>query len=239
MNGVWLPVVSQTPFISFLFFVIHLIIANPKKPDNLSYNPLERCSIYERAKPMIRSPVALTAKQVEGSPTQDASAAFEAIFQEHWPRVHAVVYRLVGDSDEAEDLALEAFWRLYRRPPALDDQTGLRSWLYRVATNLGFNALRARKRRRQYEEEAGNRLLANDPSWDPAVEIERAQERQRVRAALARLKPRSAQLLVLRHSGLSYAELATALDVAPGSIGTLLARAEQEFEEQLKRVEGE
>jgi RNA polymerase sigma-70 factor (ECF subfamily) len=46
------------------------------------------------------------------------------------------------------------------------------------------------------------------------------------------MKPRSAQLLILRHSGLSYAEIASAIEVSPNSVGTLLARAEREFEEQ-------
>jgi DNA-directed RNA polymerase specialized sigma24 family protein len=63
--------------------------------------------------------VTVTANHVEPKTAQDAGASFEAAFQEHWPRVCAVLYRLVGDRDETEDLALEAFWRLYRRPPAL------------------------------------------------------------------------------------------------------------------------
>jgi RNA polymerase sigma-70 factor (ECF subfamily) len=52
-----------------------------------------------------------------------------------------------------------------------------------------------------------------------------------VRAALLAIKPRSARILLLRYSGLSYAEIAAALEIAQGSVGTLLARAEKEFEE--------
>ena len=178
--------------------------------------------------------MALTADQAKGKTAQEASAAFEDLFQEHWTRVCAVLYRLVGERQEAEDLALEAFWRLYRRPPSTGSPDNLGGWLYRVATNLGLNALRARKRRQRYEQEAGTQALIQEAGWDPATEIERAQERERVRAALAQLKPRSAQLLILRHSGLSYAELAAALDLAPASVGTLLARAEQEFIQHLK-----
>jgi RNA polymerase sigma-70 factor (ECF subfamily) len=182
--------------------------------------------------------VTVTANHVEGKTAQDAGASFEAAFQQHWHRVCAVLYRLVGDRDEAEDLAMETFWRLYRRPPAENSPSGLGGWLYRVATNLGFNALRARKRRKRYEEEAGLQALQINGSWDPADEIERAQERERVRAVLAQMKPRPAQLLILRHSGMSYAELAEALGVATSSIGTLLARAEEEFAERLKQIEG-
>jgi RNA polymerase sigma-70 factor (ECF subfamily) len=169
---------------------------------------------------------------------QDAAVAFEAIFHEHWTRVYALLFRLVGDRAEAEDLALEVFWRLYRRPPAREHGSNLSSWLYRVATNLGYNALRAFKRRQRYEEEAGRLALEAAPAPDPGIAAERAQEREQVRHVLARMKPRSAQLLILRHSGLSYAELAAALGVSPASIGTMLARAEREFEAQYRALEG-
>ena len=148
-----------------------------------------------------------------------------------------MVFRLVGDGDEAQDLALEAFWRLYNRPPDLDE-TGLGGWLYRVATNLGFNALRARRRRWQYEGQAAISALEQSKPQDPALAVEQAQERQRVQAALGSMRSRSARLLVLRYSDLSYAEIAEALGVAPGSVGTLLARAEAEFERCYRRLEG-
>jgi RNA polymerase sigma-70 factor (ECF subfamily) len=69
------------------------------------------------------------------------------------------------------------------------------------------------------------------------LQVEKTQERQRVRSALAQMKPRSARLLLLRHTGLSYAEIAAALEIAPGSVGTLLARAEAEFEREYRRQE--
>jgi RNA polymerase sigma-70 factor (ECF subfamily) len=168
--------------------------------------------------------------------TEGAESAFEAAFREHWPRLVATLYRLVGESDEAEDLALETFWRLHLNPPSLAHQDSLRGWLYRVATNLGLNALRARKRRQSYEAQAGHLDIQANAPGDPADEVERAHEGSRVRLVLAQMKPRSAQLLVLRHSGFSYAEIAAALGVAPGSVGVLLARAEKEFEERYKRL---
>jgi RNA polymerase sigma-70 factor, ECF subfamily len=166
----------------------------------------------------------------------EETAQFEAAFQEHWPRVYGAVFRLVGDRAEAEDLALETFWRLCQRPPRRGEN--LAGWLYRVATNLGYNALRARKRRARYEEQAGKLEISNRAQQDPAVEVERADERRQVRAALDQMKPKSARLLILRHSGLSYAELAATLGLAPGSIGTLLARAEQEFLTNYQKIRG-
>jgi len=106
-----------------------------------------------------------------------------------------------------------------------------------VATNMGLNALRSRQRRSQYEQEAGSLDIEPSQPLDPADAVESAQEREQVREALRRMKPRSAQVLLLRHSGLSYAEIAAALEVSPASVGTLLARAEQEFEKQYRDVE--
>jgi RNA polymerase sigma-70 factor (ECF subfamily) len=161
-------------------------------------------------------------------PKQREMAAFEAVFFQHYTRIYALLFRLVGDRAEAEDLTLEAFWKLWQQPPTRPDNLG--GWLYRVALRLGYNALRAARRRAGYEAEAGWDALEQAAPLDPAREVERADERARVRAVLDRMAERDAQLLILRHSGLAYREIAAALGVSPSSIGTLLARAEQEFE---------
>jgi RNA polymerase sigma-70 factor (ECF subfamily) len=139
-----------------------------------------------------------------------------------------VLFRLLGDRAEAEDLTLETFWRLWDRAPGRPEN--LAGWLYRVAMRLGYNALRAGRRRERYEIEAGVEALEVNAPPDPALSAELAEERARVRAALRRLPPRDAQLLLLRQTGLSYKELAIALGVAPGSVGALLTRAEAKFE---------
>jgi len=150
------------------------------------------------------------------------------LFNQHWERICNVLYRLLGDLDEAEDIALETFLRLYQRPPRRKDNLG--GWLYRVATNLGLNALRSRKRRQLYEQQIDPISLMERSMENPAEIYERKQERQNVQAVLSSMKPRSAQILVLRHSGFAYAEIAEALGISPGSVGTLLSRAEKEFE---------
>jgi RNA polymerase sigma-70 factor (ECF subfamily) len=159
---------------------------------------------------------------------RDVDGEFERAFAQHYARVYGVLVRLVGDRAEAEDLAVETFWRLWERAPQRWDNLG--GWLYRVAVRLGYNALRAARRRAQYEIAAGRDALERAAPPDPAAAAEQAEERARVRAVLRRMPARSAQLLILRHTGLSYQEVASALDLAPGSVGTLLARAEAEFE---------
>lgn len=159
-------------------------------------------------------------------------ADFESIFIEQWSRICHLLYRLLGDWADAEDIALETLTRLYQRPPK--EGSNLNGWLYRVALNLGYNELRSAKRRQRYEDEAGKIDLEEFSSPDPELTLEKLQERERVRITLAGMKPRSAKLLILRHSGFSYREIARVLEIKPGSIGKLLSRAENEFKKKYR-----
>lgn len=160
---------------------------------------------------------------------------FETVFHQYWPSIHRLLIRMVGDVDEAQDLAHEAFLRLHRRPGLLAAGQNPGGWLYRVASNLGYNALRSRRRRRQYEIEAGRRVMESNAALDPGHELERTEERAQVRTILGAMKPRSARILILRQSGLTYAELAATLNLAPASVGKVLARAELEFERKYRQ----
>jgi RNA polymerase sigma-70 factor (ECF subfamily) len=160
----------------------------------------------------------------------DREAAFEAAFSEHYARIYGVLFRLMGDRAEAEDLTVETFWRLWQRAPERADNVA--GWLYRVAVRLGYNALRGAKRRARYELEAGAEALERSAAPDPEAAAVLAEQRERARWALQRLPARDAKLLILRSAGLSYKELAAATGVAPGSVGTLLARAEAAFERE-------
>lgn len=164
---------------------------------------------------------------------QTNKSTFNELFESHWARVYRLLHRMMGDGDSAEELALDVFWQLYRTPPAVKDDDELAGWLYRVALRRGYNALRAAKRRDKYEQ-AASAALVGSTTASPDVEVERQMEQERVRGVLAQLKPRSAELLILRYSGLSYKEIAGTLEIAPASVGTLLARAEKEFEAVFK-----
>jgi len=158
---------------------------------------------------------------------QGDTAAFEALFYRHYDRVYGLLFRLVGNRGEAEDLTQEVFLKLYQRHFASGREHNVSAWLYRVATNMGYNAIRGRRRRWRR-----NTQLVPDATEQPATPAEEVAQREMqatVRAALARLAPRDSQLLLLRQMGLSYAELAAACEVAPTSVGTLLRRAAEAF----------
>jgi RNA polymerase sigma-70 factor (ECF subfamily) len=162
------------------------------------------------------------------------AASFETLFYRHYDRVYGLLFRLVGNRVEAEDLTQEAFLRLYDQSFGKSHFVGKRehnvsAWLYRVATNLGYNMIRSRKRRWRR-----NLALVPDPDGEPGPDrqVENLEAQAAVRATLAKLQPRQTQLLLLRQMGLSYAECAEACEIAPGSVGTLLARAARAFREE-------
>jgi len=156
---------------------------------------------------------------------------FEALFLAHYDSIYRMLFRLVGSQQQAEDLAQETFLRLYRQRFPEGQEHNVRAWLFRVATNLAYNALRSGRRRERREEVAGREgMEEGNLSPDPAETALRSDERETVRQVLAGLRPRQSQLLLLRYAGLSYRELAEVLEVAPGSVGTLLSRAEAAFE---------
>jgi RNA polymerase sigma-70 factor (ECF subfamily) len=186
------------------------------------------------------------AKELALSPAETetdgrAPAWFDALFREHYPRVVAMLARLTGDRGQAEEIASDAFCKLSARGSGPEEQPDERHtpWLYRVATNAGLDALRRNVRRRRHEQAAYVESLRSASAVCALERLLSEERRARVQAVLAEMKPRDAQLLVLRADGLAYRELAESLGVQASSIGTLLARAEAEFERKFRARHGE
>ena len=171
-----------------------------------------------------------------GSTRAHNDDSYDEVFLAHYQRIVALLSRLLGSRARAEEVASEVFWRAYRGTLRWEDDR-LGGWLYRTATNLGIEELRSRARRERHEEAAVHQAGATDPRT-PLDELLNAERAARVRSALALLKTSQARILILRSSGLSYAELAQMMRVKPGSIGTLLARAEAKFRKQYTQMYG-
>ncbi len=162
--------------------------------------------------------------------------AFEQCFEQYWASIYGMLRRMLGDPAEAEDLALEAFYRLYRQADASQQDFNARGWLYRVATNLGLHSIRALKRRDHYETTAGRMIVEQVPEGQPAEVVASEEQRHIARQALAQMNARQSQLLVMRYSGMAYKEIAAALNLSPTSVGPLLVRAEDEFERRYRAI---
>ncbi|HEV2709453.1 MAG TPA: sigma-70 family RNA polymerase sigma factor [Edaphobacter sp.] len=157
-------------------------------------------------------------------------AEFEAIFREHYERLVRVVRQVLHGDAEAEEVCAEVFLRLYRTGPGVMDGGLVGGWLYRTATRASIDVLRAHKRRGLEEELDADRYGGSEDLDDgPLTRLLRGERIVEVRSVLARLRLKKAQVLLLRHSGLSYQEIADAMQVSAASVGTMLARAEAEF----------
>ena len=154
----------------------------------------------------------------------------------HVPLVRYLTRRL-GDRDWAEEVASETFLRALRHGPVSSE----RAWLFAVATNLVRDEGRKAVRQRRHLE-----LLAAEARAEEAVEpepttLERAQEAALARRAVDALVERDRLALLMREEGLSYPEIAEALSLSVGSVGTTLARARRRLMESYEALtrEGE
>ena len=175
-------------------------------------------------------------RTLETSSDKPGMGAFEQCFERYWASIYGMLRCMLGDPAEAEDLALEAFYQLYVHHPEAGQDFSTGGWLYRVATNLGLHSMRAWKRRERYEMTAGRGLIEEAPEDRPAEIVASEEERRMARRALAEMNTRQSQLLVMRHSGMAYKDIAAALDLSPTSIGPLLVRAENEFEKRYRAL---
>ena len=154
------------------------------------------------------------------------------VFRRDYRRVVAVAGRVLGSRDECEDVAQEVFLAFGRSTVPADEASG---WLTVAAVHTALNHLRSGRRRASREESAAVSDAVVRPTTSPDVAdvVVSAEERSRVRSALGALPEKQAAALVLRHSGLSYAEVATALSMSPGSVGTTVRRAESALRKEL------
>ena len=168
----------------------------------------------------------------------EAGDPFERLFLAEYGRVVAIAARIVADTSLAEDVAQEVFLSFHHRHRP--DAPYAAAWLHRAAVHAALNMARGRRRRGVREavrrEEFGRTHLAEAAALDPQRALEEGEQRREVRAALARLPARAAAVLALRYSGLSYAEVATALGVRVTGVGTLLRRAEEALRKELNRA---
>ena len=134
---------------------------------------------------------------------------------------------------ETVRIAVKVFLRLSRTPRAQGEKA--EGWLYCAAVRIGLDELRRKARRNRYERLAGWFRSVPTPEEIRAV----GEERERVRMVLSVMKRRRAELLLLRSDGLSYNEVAAALELNPASVGRLLIRAQEAFRKEYVARYGE
>ncbi len=146
--------------------------------------------------------------------------AFGALVVRYYRPVVAIAYRMTGDGAAAEDIAQAAFLRAWEQLGTLRDDAAFRAWLYRLTVRASIDNVRRTPREDPLPEGAA------DPAHAPEAEA-LAHERQRaVRRAVLALPEQCRAALILREfDGLSYKEIAQALDIPLGTVMSRLSYA--------------
>lgn len=163
------------------------------------------------------------------------STDWAAVYRASFEDLVRFLYRKVWDAERAQDLAQEAFVRALRATGPAPDTP--RAWVFSIAANLARDEARAGSRRRRHLTLMSSEPAAASPA-DPEQELESEERREQLRRALDALAERDREALLLWDAGLDYGEIARQTGLAPGSIGTTLARARRRLVEAHAALEG-
>ncbi len=167
------------------------------------------------------------------SEIESGAPSLDDLFGAHYERVTRVIGRVIHDQARAEELAVEVFLKWSRNPNAHGGCA--EGWVYRAAVRVALDELRRQTRRLRFEKLFAPFLR---PPPTPAQLHEAACEREHVRAVLAAMNSRAASVLLLWAEELSYREMATALEINPNSVGSLLSRAQETFRKEYVKRNG-
>jgi RNA polymerase sigma-70 factor (ECF subfamily) len=174
------------------------------------------------------------------------SSGFEELVKSHTGKVVGLAWRLVGNREEAEDLAQEAFIRLHTSLPDFRGDSRISTWLYRTTTRLAIDHLRREQLKRklfffrQSNDSVDPVETAADTFNDPGRAYQSSEAMKLLKGSLAKLSPRQQVIFTLRHyEGLSLKEIAENLDLETGTVKAHLHRAVTQLRKDLKDYCGE
>lgn len=179
-----------------------------------------------------------------GRALENDLAAFEQLVERYQGKMVGYAARMLGDADEAEDVAQEVFIKAYRSLASFRGDSAFSTWIYRIATNLCIDRIRKRKRRPQQaysldepvdkEEERGVREIP-DASGEPNHNVEREELREHVRQVMAGMPEKMRTVLVLCDiQGLSYEQIAKILKCPIGTVKSRLFHARADLGRRLR-----
>jgi len=172
--------------------------------------------------------------------------AFEALVNAHSARIIGLAWKLVGNRADAEEIAQEAFLKLYRGVSSLRGESRVATWLYRTVTNLAIDHLRRQKLKRkifffrQSEEEQDPLESVADPAASPREQLLAGETGRRLARALEKLSTRQRMIFTLRHhEELPLKEIAGLLKLEEGTVKAHLHRAVSTLRKELKDLQGD
>jgi len=160
--------------------------------------------------------------------------AFEILIRRHEKSIFNLVYRMLGDYDEAAEVSQEAFLSAYRAIGTFRGESNFSTWLYRIALNHATTRRKSLNTRQQRNVSLENTEPVSDPHPGPAETMEKKEIRERVQQALNNLEPDDATVILLRDlQDVSYEEVARVLEIPIGTVKSRLHRARQALKAEL------
>jgi RNA polymerase sigma-70 factor (ECF subfamily) len=173
----------------------------------------------------------------------DEPAAFEELVERYQRRLVGVMTHLVGNPEEAEDLAQEVFLRIYRSRAKYRPRSKFSTWLFTIANNLALNSLRSRRRKPVVPLNARDsgplgprpaEQLVCDEGTGPSQKIEKKELAGVIRRALEGLNERQRMAVVLnKFEDMNYAEIAEVMGLTTKAVKSLLSRARMNLRDAL------
>ncbi len=154
--------------------------------------------------------------------------AFEILVRRHEKTIFNLVYRMLGDYDEAAEISQEVFLSAFRAVGQFRGEANFSTWLYRIALNHASTRRRSlgTRQQRMLPIESANPL--SDPEPGPPEILEKQEIRERVQLALSQLDPEDAAVILLRDlQDVPYDEVARMLEIPVGTVKSRLHRARQ------------
>jgi len=167
---------------------------------------------------------------------EDHAGAFEQLVARYQHRLVSVMNHLIGNAEEAEDLAQEVFLRVYKARKKYRPRSKFSTWLFTIANNLALNHIRSRQRKPlvplRTTRDSGPlgarpaEQLVHDPGTGPVQRIQKDELAQRIREALDSLNERQRMAVVLnKFEDMGYAEIAEVMELSTKAVKSLLSRA--------------
>jgi RNA polymerase sigma-70 factor (ECF subfamily) len=173
----------------------------------------------------------------------DIQGAFEALVERYQSRLVGILFHMVGNKDEAEDLCQEVFLRIYRARKGYRPRAKFSTWLFTIANNLALNHLRRKGRNKSLSLGGVSGSQPVSPvakhlegrEGTPSAQMRQTELSDLVRDALGTLnEDQKMAVLLNKFEDMSYAEIADIMGRSPEAIKSLLARARNLLREQLE-----
>lgn len=172
-------------------------------------------------------------------------AAFEKLVTSYQDRLVSVFYHLVRDRSAAEDLAQETFLRVYRARLGYEPKAKFSTWLFHIAHNLASNKRRDRGRRKEVDLNSSDsgplgarpeeQILKDKSAMMPTRQVAKSELQTIVQGALSELNERQQMAVLLnKFEGMSYADIATTMELTPAAVKSLLSRARETLRGKLE-----